>query len=63
MFLWLPPGFGKFLCYEVLPFVFYDKLDTVNSVVVVVSPLICLVVDQVSDVGLYELLSCPLGIK
>ena len=25
MFLWLPTGFGKFLCYEVLTFVFDDK--------------------------------------
>ena len=24
-FLWLPTGFGKSMCYEVLPFVFDDK--------------------------------------
>jgi len=25
-FLWLPTGFGKSMCHEVLPFVFDDKL-------------------------------------
>ena len=36
MFLWLPTGFGKSLCHEVLPFVFGGK-D--NSVIIVVSLL------------------------
>ena len=27
VFLWLPTGFGKSMCYEVLPFVFEDKLE------------------------------------
>ena len=49
MFLWLPTGFGKSLCYEVLPFVFDDKLGKDNSVVIVVSPLISLMVDQVQS--------------
>ena len=26
VFLWLPTGFGKSMCYEVLPFIFDDKL-------------------------------------
>jgi len=26
VFLWLPTGFGKSMCYEVLSFVFDDKL-------------------------------------
>ena len=47
VFLWLPTGFGKSLCYEVLPFVFDDKLGKKDSVVIVVSPLISLMVDQV----------------
>ena len=47
VFLWLPTGFGKSLCYEVLPFVFDDKLRKLDSMVVVVSPLISLMVDQV----------------
>ena len=39
VFLWLPTGFGKSLCYEVLPFMFDDKLDRKDSIVIVVSPL------------------------
>jgi len=27
VFLWLPTDFGKTMCYEVLPFVFDDKLE------------------------------------
>ena len=49
VFLWLPTGFGKSLCYEVLPFVFDDKFGKDNSVVIVVSPLISLMVDQVQS--------------
>ena len=49
VFLWLPTGFGKSLCYEVLPFVFDDKLSKDNSVVIVVSLLISLMVDQVQS--------------
>ena len=49
MFLWLPTGFGKSLCYEVLPSMFDDKLGKDNSVIIVVSPLISLMVDQVQN--------------
>ena len=49
VFLWLPTGFGKSLCYEVLPFVFDDKLGKRDSMVIVVSPLISLMVDQVQN--------------
>ena len=48
--MWLPTGFGKSLCYEVLPFVMDHKLsriDAKSSLVLVVSPLIALMTDQV----------------
>ena len=51
VFVWLPTGFGKSLCYEALPFVMdfkYGRVDsTPCSVVIVVSPLVALMVDQV----------------
>ncbi len=53
VFIWLPTGFGKSICYMTLPFVFDTKLGRVDSgdgrqsVVLVVSPLISLMVDQV----------------
>ena len=47
VFVWLPTGFGKSICYEVLPFMFDKKLGTDNSLVIVVSPLVSLTVDQV----------------
>ena len=50
VFVWLPTGFGKSLCYEVLPFVF-DHLKGQGpegfSLVLVISPLISLMIDQV----------------
>ena len=47
VFVCLPTGFGKSICYEVLPFMFDKNLGTDNSLVTVVSPLVSLVVDQV----------------
>ena len=49
VFLWLPTGFGKSLCYELLPFLFDNKLGRQpgSSLVIVISPLISLMVDQV----------------
>ena len=44
VFLWLPTGFGKSICYEVLPFVFNRK-DI--CLVLIISPLISLMIDQV----------------
>ena len=49
VFLWLPTGFGKSLCYEVLPFVMDDKLGRHGSVVTVISPLVSLMADQVQS--------------
>ena len=54
VFLWLPTGFGKSICYETLPFVFDFKLERVSgtassSVVIVVSPLVSLMADQVAS--------------
>ena len=52
VFLWLPTGFGKSICYEVLPFLFDRKLESECSTVIVVSPLVSLMVDQVADLRL-----------
>ena len=50
VFVSLPMGYGKSVCYFPLPLVF-DRLRRVEkkSVVVVVSPLVALMKDQVSD--------------
>ena len=47
LFTWLPNEFGKSLCYEMLPFVFDVKRVCVDSLVIVVSPLLSLMIDQV----------------
>ena len=54
VFVWLPTGYGKSVCYECLPFLFDMKLDRhisehERSVVLIVSPLVSLMVDQVSS--------------
>ena len=55
VFLWLPTGFGKLVCYEVLPFVLDHKWGKVGggkgsySAVLVISPLVSLMVDQVTS--------------
>ena len=54
VFLWLPTGFGKSLCYECLPFLFDFKLGRMGdphrrSVVLVISPLVSLMIDQVAS--------------
>ena len=48
VFVWLPTGFGKSVCYEALPFVFDFKLRTnARCLALVISPLISLMVEQV----------------
>ena len=52
VFVWLPTGFGKSFCYEAIPFVLDWKLKrtdsgTRSSLVLIVSPLVALMVDQV----------------
>ena len=47
LFSWLLTGFGKSLCYEALPYVIDYKLGTDRSMVLVISPLVSLMIDQV----------------
>lgn len=53
VFVWLPTGFGKSICFQTLPFMFDFKLDRVStqkkSLVIVVVPLVALMVDQVQS--------------
>ena len=55
VFLWVPTGYGKSICYQLLPFLFDLKLGRTSSpprersVVLVISPLVSLMVDQVSS--------------
>ena len=50
VFVCLPTGFGKSLCFQTLPFVFDHKLGFQRkSAVVVVSPLVALMTDQVQS--------------
>ena len=52
MFVSLPTGYGKYLCYTLLPSVF-DLLRGVKekSIVLVVSPLLALMKDQVASIS------------
>ena len=47
VFLWFPQ---VSLCYEVLPFIFDYQLNRDNSAVLVVSPLLLLMMDEVDGV-------------
>ena len=51
MFVSLPTGYGKSICYIILPWLF-DELRKVDkkSIVLVVSPLIALMRDQVGSI-------------
>lgn len=51
VFVFLPTGFGKSICFQVLPFLFDHKMGRVSgqneNCVIVISPLVSLMVDQV----------------
>ena len=47
VFAVLPTGFGKILCYACLPTLFDQLLGTDSSIVVVISPLTSIMMDQV----------------
>ena len=49
VFAALPTGYGKSLCYGCLPSVFDDLRSCSSSIVVVVSPLVALMKDQVES--------------
>jgi len=53
VFVWLPTGYGKSVCYQALPFIMDFKHGRVNSeessAALIVSPLIALMVDQVTS--------------
>ena len=53
VFVWLPTGYGKSLCYQALPFLIDFKKGLVDtekrSAVLVISPLVALMVDQVKS--------------
>ena len=48
----LPTGYGKNFCYQTLPFLkdYKNVSKTSNSAVVVISPLITLMTDQVNGI-------------
>ena len=56
VFVWLPTGFGKSVCYELFLLMFHENPDRHNSLVFIVSPLIPLMVDQVRCLCVSE---CP----
>ena len=50
MFIWLPTGFGKSICYQALLFTIeYKKGQSGSCAMLVVSPLVYLMIDQVES--------------
>ena len=53
VFAWFPTGYGKSICYQLLPFLFDHKLKRTSSppleqsIALIISPLVSLMVDQV----------------
>ena len=58
----LPTGYGKSIIYAILPKVwdFLEEIRT-NSIVIVISPLVSLMKDQVQNIGKYGIDSVYLG--
>ena len=55
----LPTGYGKSLCYAILPWAFDELRNTKKaSIVLVVSPLVSLTTDQVRAYTLFCVLTC-----
>ena len=54
-FVWLPTGYGKSICFQILPYLFDFKLGRISaasfkrSIILIVSPLLSLMIDQVTD--------------
>ena len=64
VFVSLPTGYGKSLCYILLPRIFYFVRGAKNkSIVVVVSPLTALMKDQVSSITEMGLLAAVISDK
>ncbi len=68
VFLWVPTGYGKSICYQTLSFLLDAKLGrtstplTERSVVLVISPLVSLMVNQVVHFQWRRLLVCSLSL-
>ena len=64
VFVWLPTGYGKSLCYQALPFLMDSKLRFANtkksSSVFVMSPLVALMINQVKS--LTKFIGCQYSI-
>ena len=59
MFAILPTGFGKSLCYQALPLIFdcmSGEGSRLKSIVIVVSPLIAIIRDQVIWISLVTII-------
>ena len=56
VFLWLPTGFWKSTCYEMLPFIFdFKSGGKLCSVVLIISPLVSLCWNKLEVSGNVEL--------